>query len=39
MKEKHINSTPLSSVFEHMLIAYIGEAFAKFQKELLYLFY
>ena len=39
MKEKHIYLTPLPIVFKHILIANIGETFAKFQKELLYFFY
>ena len=39
MKEKHINLTPLPIVFKHILIANIGETFAKFQKKLFYFFY
>lgn len=39
MKEKHIHFAPLSILFEYMLVANIGEALAKFQKELLYFLY
>ena len=39
MEEKHIYLTPLSVVFEHILVANISEAFTQFQKKLLNLFY
>ena len=39
VKKKHIDLTPFSIIFKYVLIANISEAFAKFQKELLYLLY
>ena len=39
MEEKHIYLTPLSVVFEHILVTNISEAFTQFQKKLLNLFY